>query len=117
MENKKFIYTMFNSKNEEEEIVFEVKPMASRWQFTERISEANKVANGDQFKISFEIAKRIFPSMIVSPEFPKTKIVQGKTWEIGEQIKEFFENDPQTLSFLVNDLLGFMKIQRKKTDE
>jgi hypothetical protein len=117
MENKKIIYNMFNSKNEEEEVVFEVRPLASRWRFTERVSEAAKIANGDEFKLSVEIAKRLFPEMIVKPEFPRNKVVEGKTWSIDEQIREFFENDPQTLTRLVSELMGLMKPPRKTIEE
>lgn len=117
MENKKIIYNMFNSKNEEEEVVFEVRPLASRWRFTERVSEATKIANGDEFKLAVEIAKRLFPEMIVKPEFPKNKIVEGKTWSIEVQIREFFENDPQILMRLVRELMGLMTPPRKTTEE
>lgn len=117
MENKKIIYTMFNSKNEEEEVVFEARPLVSRWKFTEKVSEAAKIANGDEFKLTFEIAKRLFPEMMVKPEFPRNKVVEGKTWSIDDQIREFFENDPQTLTRLVRELMGLMTPPRKTTEE
>ena len=55
--------------------------------------------------------------MIVKPEFPRNKDVEGKTWSIDDQIREFFENDPQTLTRLVSELMGLMKPPRKTIEE
>lgn len=111
---KKVIYNMFNTIGNEEEVIFEIKPLQTRWEFTEMVSKAKMLSGGDEFKLAVEMAKLFFPKMIVSPEFPIVKKMDGVEWNIETQIKEFFINDPEILNKLVMELMGLMKVQRSK---
>lgn len=109
---KKLIYKMFNTMNVEEEVIFEIKPLQTRWEFSEILSKSMTISKGDEFSLTFELAKRLFPKMVVSPEFPTVKKMEGIDWTIDIQIKEFFVNDPQILNEIVRELMGLMKVQR-----
>ncbi|MGL5126150.1 MAG: hypothetical protein ACRC6U_09265 [Fusobacteriaceae bacterium] len=106
---EKFKIKMYDVTDTEVEVEFEINLMKSRWEFTEIVSAAQVRAAGDNFKFSVELAKILFPKMIVSPEFPKTKKVNDVIWTIDTQIKEFFYNDPKALDTVVSNLLGFMR--------
>lgn len=117
MENKKVKYTMINTVGEEVEVVFELKPLPTRWEYTEIVSAVQNEAKGDIFKLSFGLAKKLFPRMVVSPAFPVKKTMNGIEWTIDTQIKEFFINDPEAMQSVVFDLMGLMKAPRTKEEE
>lgn len=100
---------MYNFENKKEEVIFQVKSMDNRWKFTELVSEARAVSGNDEFKLTLEIAKRLFPEMIVEPVFKKEIMKDDRIWGIETQIKEFFYNDPQKLSIIVRELMGLMQ--------
>lgn len=106
MENKEI--SMYNIKDELETVIFEGKPMANRWRYSELIAEATTLAKGNNFMLTFEIAKRIFPIMLVSHDF-KTKTIEGRQFTTQDQIKEFFINDPDKLAEVVYFLMGLMR--------
>ncbi|MGL5428847.1 MAG: hypothetical protein ACRDAS_13150 [Cetobacterium sp.] len=105
----KFTVKMYDVTDAEVEVEFEVKLMRSRWEFTEIVSAAQVRGRGDGFKFTFELAKVLFPKMLVNPAFPVTKEVDGVKWDIDTQIKEYFYNDPKALDEVTSKLLGFMK--------
>lgn len=109
MENKKVQIEMYNSADEKVKVLFEIKPMKNRWEFTEIVSEAKAKAGNNEFKLTQEIAKGLFPKMLVSPKFELVKkISEDVSMTIDQQIKEYFINDPQKLSQVTQMLMGFM---------
>lgn len=109
MENKKISFEMYNSKDEKVGVIFELKPMRNRWKFTEIVSESKARTGNDEFKLAFELAKKLFPEMVASPKFELTKKISDElTIGIEEQIKEYFVNDPAKLSLVVANIMGFM---------
>ncbi|MGL6023692.1 MAG: hypothetical protein ACRC0F_03675 [Cetobacterium sp.] len=104
-----YILDYYDYKDEKVQVTIEAKPMLNRWRYTELLSEGKTKGGNDDFKITFEIAKRLFPEMMVEPNFPvKKKISDNIFLNVEQQIKEMFVNDPQKIGELVQFLMGLM---------
>lgn len=116
METKKIVIGMWNSRNEFENVEFEMKKMNSMWEFTKLVAEA-KAMSTNEFELSFNLGKKLFPKMLVSPVFSTIPVEKGEgiKWDLETQIKEFFYNDPQAMSDVITNLMGFMKRERPTT--
>lgn len=110
MENKKVQIEMYDSSDKKVKVLFEIKPMRNRWEYTEIVSDSKAKFGNNDFKLAFDLSKKLFPKMVVSPKFEiLKKIDENTSIDIETQIKEYFFNDPQALMKITTALMGLME--------